>query len=212
MATAYRPKALEYEADSPRGLAWRMASYQKDPNYIRAMVLRDYGRSPTVGVIEGMIAAHKRTREAFANDHITAGAHYNPENDNGEAWRPRGLVKPPVLPVGNKVDTEKARGLGCGPTTRAVNEAVAEVFGIDPGEITGPSRNSYVVSARFVALRLLSEIKKEDGTPRFSTCHLGHLFGGRCGSTIRHALGTFNDRARAYPEMMEAYDALRGCA
>ena len=38
---------------------------------------------------------------------------------------------------------------------------------------------------------------------------IGAFFGGRDHSTVIHAIKTFDDRARAYPEMIEAYEALK---
>lgn len=41
--------------DGPLSLAWRMAAYSKDAGWIRAMVLRDYGRAPSTARIQEMI-------------------------------------------------------------------------------------------------------------------------------------------------------------
>lgn len=59
---------IEY-SEEPRGpdaLAKRMASYIRDPQRIRALVLREYGRAPGAARIPEMIADHERLRERFA--------------------------------------------------------------------------------------------------------------------------------------------------
>lgn len=95
------------------------------------------------------------------------------------------------------------------PVSKAVIAAVAQWFGLTPSQITGKSRFKYIVSARFVAMRLLHEMYYETGAKRFSYPMIGSFFGGRDHSTVIHAIKTFDDRARAYPEMIEAYEALR---
>ena len=95
------------------------------------------------------------------------------------------------------------------PLSTAVIESVAQWFDLTPSDITGKSRFGHIVSARFVAMRLLFEMRYEDGSRRFSYPMIGRFFGGRDHSTIIHAMRTFDDRARAYPEMREAYEALR---
>ena len=220
MATAYRPKALEYEADSPRGLAWRMSSYQKDPTYIRAMVMRDYGRSPTVNAIGDMIAAHKRNREMFSRDQYTDNDRYNPENDNGEPWRPASLVTaldiprkvandPPKTPV-DEADIANCEQTSFESPSARVLRLVGDYFGLKPEVITGKSRKSIHVSARFVAIQILFGMTYSDGRPRYTLTMIGKLFGGRDHSTIHHAVHSFEDRGRAYPEMVAAYEKLVG--
>lgn len=95
------------------------------------------------------------------------------------------------------------------PLSTAVIESVAEYFKLKPEDLTGKSRYGYIVSARFVAMRLLFEMRYEDGARRFSYPMIGRFFGGRDHSTVIHAMRTFDDRARAYPEMREAYEALK---
>ena len=95
------------------------------------------------------------------------------------------------------------------PMSRAVIRAVAEWFELEPEDLTGKSRISYIVSARFVAMRMLFDMRHDSGLRRFSYPMIGRFFGGRDHSTVIHAMRTFDDRARAYPEMLEAYEALR---
>lgn len=94
------------------------------------------------------------------------------------------------------------------PISEHTIEAVAKWFNLSPSDLTGRSRISYIVSARFVAMKLLHEIE-QCGVRRFSYPMIGRFFGGRDHSTVIHAIRTFHDRARAYPEMLEAYEALK---
>lgn len=96
-----------------------------------------------------------------------------------------------------------------GPTSRKIIGDVADWFEIKPSDITSRSRLAFVVTARFVAMRLIYDIRRDDGTRKFSYPMIGAFFGGRDHSTVIHALRTFDDRARAYPEMQEAYEALK---
>ena len=49
------PLKVYAEADTPESLAWRMTGYNKDPRWIRSMVLRDFGRAPSVARIREAI-------------------------------------------------------------------------------------------------------------------------------------------------------------
>ena len=59
------PVKVEHLAgDGPVTLAWRMAAYSKDASWIRAMVLRDYGRAPSAARIREMIE-YRRDKAAW---------------------------------------------------------------------------------------------------------------------------------------------------
>ena len=49
------PLKVYAEADTPESLAWRMTEHNKDARWIRAMVLREYGRAPSVARIREAI-------------------------------------------------------------------------------------------------------------------------------------------------------------
>ena len=95
------------------------------------------------------------------------------------------------------------------PVARGLIETVADWFGMEPSVITGTSRQSYAVSARAVAARLIREVKWENGSTRFSYPQIGKMLGNRDHSTIIAAVQNFDDRARKYGVMIEAYEALR---
>lgn len=95
------------------------------------------------------------------------------------------------------------------PTGVAIVKTVADWFNLRPEDIKGRSRKGYVVSARMVAIRLLREVKWSNGQSRFSYPQIGSMVGGRDHSTVIHAITVFDDRARRYGEMTEAYEALK---
>lgn len=95
------------------------------------------------------------------------------------------------------------------PIGRAIIESVADWFELSVGELIGNSRKAYDVSARMVAIRLLRDVTWDSGHPRFSYPQIGSMLGGRDHSTVIHAITTFDDRARKYGEMTEAYKALK---
>lgn len=106
---------------------------------------------------------------------------------------------------------EKFKAIQVGlPMSRAIIEAVAMWFDLRPADLIGRRRASHIVTARFVAMKLLHDQRNSDGDRKFSYPHIGQFFGGRDHSTVIHAMTTFYDRARAYPEMLEAYEDMKG--
>lgn len=218
-----------FDADGPVALAYRMAGYIADPAYIASYVRREYGRSPPIDKIKSMQDLHRRQRDEFRRV-AEAGCGYSAENDNGEAFRPRGLIRPakpkqqPPRKVIRLVDRRlpvlarnrqkhaalrNAKAVRAGPIAHSIICAVGEYFGLTPDQIVGSSRKHYIVTARFVTIRLLAEVKDSKGEPRFSMVQIGRIVGGRDHSTIIYAVDSFNDRARKYGAMTEAYEALR---
>lgn len=106
---------------------------------------------------------------------------------------------------------ERARQFKQGlPLGRGIIAAVAGWFGYSPDDLTGKSRKEHIVTARFVAAKLLRDQEwQHSGYVRFSYPEIGTLLGGRDHSTIIHACETFFDRARKFPAMLEAYEALK---
>lgn len=100
--------------------------------------------------------------------------------------------------------------LPLGPISERIIKLVASYFALTPQDILGRRRFNYIVTARFVAIRLLRDLKFEDGRPRFSYPQIGRLVGGRDHATILHAIRSYDDRAQKYPEMLEAYAFVKG--
>lgn len=210
-ATALDPRLTD--GDTPRALAWRMSSYRKDAKYIQAMVRRDYGKAPTIAQIEDMIQMRQRAAEFAEREHYTPG--YNPDNDNGEPFRVRGLVKGVARPAyGEKREplTEEelvALGGGVVGPSKKILAAVGKWFNLDPDTIRSDCRKQFVVSARYVAIRLIYELVDGDGERRFTNAMIARATGRGDHSTISHAIAYFDYRAKKFPEMLEAYEALK---
>lgn len=205
-----------YEADSPTGLAFRMAGYQRDAEYIRSMVLRDFGRAPSVASIKDMQDYRRKQREVPDE----RSSKYKGQADNGAHFQVRGIVPkqrpaPAPEPAPKPVDLSKVAANAKAKRVRIANErglieAVAVSFGITVANIFGPDRNPTFVSARCVAAMLLRDQKNDFGQPAYSYPMIGHLLGGRDHSSIRTYCKTFYGRARKYPDMLTVYNAMRG--
>ena len=76
--------------------------------------------------------------------------------------------------------------------------AVAEWFGMDPADITGRARRARYVSARWVAIQLMCEVKTADGHRRFSYPQIGAFLNNMDHSTVLNARDHFFDRARPF--------------
>lgn len=84
MASKLRERA---QADSPLGLAYRMAGYIKDASYIRSMVLRDYGRAPSLSEIKRMVQHSEAEREEFKRLSEERGKYEGGDTEDGEDYR-----------------------------------------------------------------------------------------------------------------------------
>ena len=96
------------------------------------------------------------------------------------------------------------------PFGEAVVAAVADWFYITEADIKSPSRAQMKVSARHTAIYILRQQKWPDGRHKFSMPEIAVLVGRQCHTTICHAVKTFHDRARKYPEMLAAVEAIDG--
>lgn len=79
----------EKDAEGPRCLARRMASYIADPHYIAAYVRREFGAGPTVADVRAMQTEHRRKRDSFAKPRMASRTF---ALDTGDHFRVRGLV------------------------------------------------------------------------------------------------------------------------
>ena len=78
----------------------------------------------------------------------------------------------------------------------------AELLGIKPGQIRGESRCACPVSARAA----ISIVLRERG---WSYARIGRALGNRDHRTVMHAIETFPNRIRKYPEANELLFVLR---
>jgi chromosomal replication initiator protein len=211
-----RERPSNYEADGHAAYARRLAGYMNDAGYIRALTIREYGIAPGVHRIQEWI--DKRHRDAAAIKRVVQNRHrIDPAANDGDDFKVVRLDLPKPTPkprIRRKavafVPPAKVRP----PVrlSRRVIDAVAEWFGLEPQDILGKSRAHHKVSARFVAIRILREMRFASGEHRFSFPDIGRVLEGRDHSTIIYAWNTFDDRARKYPEMREAYEDLRHLA
>lgn len=231
------PEALRIrgEADGPSAYATRLSTYLTDAKYIHAMTLREYGKAPAIAHIQRQIDRHRKSKEAFEKERHLGGANYIPDNDNGEHFRVRGLVAPERKEVARVPRTPKPRheltnedrtkgGMVAGEQTtanfkkrlsdsfapsKACIKAAAEWFDIEPDTVRSGSRHGFVISARYVAIKLMHDMRYSDGSPRFTLPMIAKAIGYKDHTTVCHAIATFEHRARKYPEMLEAYEALK---
>lgn len=212
------PREQSYYADSPKGLAYRMAGYQRDAEYIRNMVLRDYGRAPSVATIKEMQKHHQKQKEAF-NRSLYVDGNFSPKTPLGRHFQVAGLVKQdapaaakpkPVVAVVEPVAKAKPPkpktiwpswyippSLRRHPSFELI-EKVAADFGVTVGDIKGQTRRAIVVTAR----RVICKILRDRG---ISLPVIGKLLGGRDHSTIMHAVSQFDNQADTDIVMMDVY-------
>ena len=93
--------------DGPLSLAWRISAYSKDSGWIRAMVLRDYGRAPSAARIREMIEYRKQYRDPLT---YAVGGHGNPITTD-EAHR--AMMEQGSRDLGNAIDRVYYRGRRC---------------------------------------------------------------------------------------------------
>lgn len=91
---------------------------------------------------------------------------------------------------------------------RAVIDAAAEAFGLEPEQLLGRGKRRAVLMARAVAIRLIRDRTWENGEPRHSTPTIGGYF-GRDHSTVCWALEHFETYCRQFPAVGEIYEKLR---
>lgn len=212
MATSYRS-----EADGPDALARRMSTYKSDARYIRAMVCREYGRSPTIPEIEDMIAGYKRLVEAFASER-KADNSYIAENDNGDPFKPRCLIplaqrpRPPrkpkptvrfAMPVAR---AEPWPSWYVPPHTGAflagdLVKATAAVCGLTYNDLVGKGRSREFTHARAIVIRIL----RNRG---WSYPRIGKQLGDRDHTTIMHSYESWAVYVRLDPSVAEIHDKL----
>lgn len=185
-----------------------MAGYIRDPEYIRALVQREYGahRAPPLDTIKLMQADHQYLRAKFRDQYGDA-----PENDNLPEWRPVSLVTAPkpepvlfeAMPKPEQLETVELL------PSRRIIKGTAAAFKMSVADLLGKDRHKRFVVARAVAIRLLREQTWSDGTLRFSYPQIGRMMGGRDHSTVIHAINNFELYCRLHPEAKAAYDTLK---
>lgn len=186
---ALRVRDVEFDRD-PAFYAKHLASYISDASTIRTNTVRMFGRSPSLDIIKCMM----REAEAARNFQRRDMERLEEWNDNGNAWRPRGLVSPeppkPVFiePESIAVAIAKPKSRPVPKTPREVIAAIAADYGFTADEITGKARHRKFMMARNAAAYALK--KRGNSFPS-----VGKFLGGRDHSTIVHAVKRFEDMA-----------------
>lgn len=209
-----------WASDSAKGLAFRMASYNKDADYIHGMVTREYGggKLPTLRTIQAFINEHERSKQHAKKVAEKRGEPNELDGIDFEVGRfdlplPRkvrdyrrwdgGISRVAIAEVeaeGKAMPVE-------GPFTgKALATSVARAFGLSYKDITGPSRAVKNVCARAVIAKLLRERNREV----YSYPRIAKEIGRRDHSTIHNLLGIWPERCKRYPAMREVYLAMGG--
>lgn len=94
-----------------------------------------------------------------------------------------------------------------GTISQSIINSVATSYGVKPELLMGRSRKQKLVRARYVAMRLLRDVKWSDGRVRFSVPTIGLMF-GRDHSSVSYALQQFDDMADRDDQMRAVYEIL----
>lgn len=202
--SSHAPRAAWRTADCAYGLAYRMAGYIKDANYIARYVALEYGpaQAPSRKEVEAMQANHRASRERFKSVSET------PTKDEREtALR---LAREQAKPASETPETVVDLAPPMNPAERVIH-AVAYAFGLTPAALKSKRKMGRYVAARCVAAKLLHERRCEKGDKRTAFSAIGRILGGRDRSTIWHAVTvTFPVVAQYHPEAMAIYKRLGG--
>lgn len=193
--------------DTPIAYA-RAIAYLGDASKIRARTCDMFGRSPPLAACERIIA--ERAGKLAPANLIGAG---EPDDTDAKHFKPRGLVKgvtPPRIRQPAMVLTiaVENRGLDLAiPTELAA--AIAKAFGVSRIAMLGHSRDTQVVAARSVYIRLLRDRLDEKGEHRFSLKQIAKRINRNDHSTVTHMLATYPVRAKRFPQMDAVYRELK---
>jgi len=80
-------------------------------------------------------------------------------------------------------------------TSELIQQLVAEHFGVEPEQLTGPRRNKMVVFPRQIAMYLMRELTSA------SLSEIGAAFGGRDHTTVLHSLGKIEQLLDTDPQV-----------
>jgi hypothetical protein len=192
--------------------ARHLATYIASPLKIEALVKQDWTTCPPLhDIAEWRYQHERRSRQEFAPRSFK-GQEYN---DNGEHWRPRSFVKPPLgcevrqrdyinVEGSGPVEHIKLPPLPDGLFETRINiparliASVAEDFGLTPDELVSKSRFQTNAHARSVVIRLLFE-------RGHSSTQIGRRL-NRDHSSVLHARGMFDIYAKMNPVVGLSYE------
>lgn len=184
-------------AQGPSHMASRLATYIKDPSTIRAHVLNEYGRCPSLDYIKAEIAKHNRPLRQDVGEPTDAdGVNYTPQGfERQKKEKKREWVPPPptIMPWPKWFKPHGTRM----PVSMII-KGVAFDFCVTPEQLISTTRSSSLVAARSVIARIL-----RDRGHSFPV--VGRLLGGRDHSTIMNSIRMFDIYAERDPRVKEAY-------
>lgn len=73
-------------------------------------------------------------------------------------------------------------------TMRSIAEHVALRSGVSMDDLKGPSARRAITRPRQEAYWITRQVKRPDGTPRYSLTMIGQFYGGRDHTTIRYGV------------------------
>lgn len=212
--------AEKLEANGPQALAFRMAGYIADPNYIASYVAREYGkhRAPTVEQCKAYRETHERRKAEFRrlSERCDLAERQRQEAaENREKMRRAARAAEQARIDAKRAemaaaDAQAAREALSGfmSLSNRIVAAVAFAFAMPVSYMTSPSRARRAVLARFVAIRLLRDQMDDKGRHRFSTPQIGRMVGRSDHSTVLHALHNFDKQMAASPSSLAIYTRL----
>lgn len=186
---------------TPRHYAGKLL-YLSCPSTIRQRVLEMFDSAPSIDEIKSMQEAHR----SFT--HIEGHHCKDYEPDPTPDYAPRGLIRerPPAPPEFGKVNFA---AIPEGLIQDRVLFAVAEAFSTSVRELVSLSRVNKLVQARFVAARLLRDIKKPDGQHRFTLPGIARVMGRKSHEAAEYSLKRFEIERIRDPKIERVYQTLR---
>lgn len=190
-------------ATGPNEMARHLATYIKDPSTIRAYVLNNFARAPSLDYIKAEIEKNNRP---FSRDIE------EPQPSDAEEFAPTFRAnrvkpvkaKPKPEPIPEEI-VERFLRLP-EPTQKHVKpdgaaflvDSVGEDFQLSPKSMRGPSRFKCMFHARSVVVKLL----REQG---WSYPRIGRALGGRDHSTVINSHAMFETYAQRDSRVLESY-------
>ena len=193
--------------DTPISYA-RAIAYLGDASKIRARTCDMFGRSPPLFICERIVT--ERAQRMAPDNLLGAG---EPQDTDERPFTVRRLVKGvsvarPRLAVAVVTLPVERKGLDLSiPGELAL--AICKAFEVTPAAMFGHSRDTQVVAARSVFIRILRERKTPKGEHRFSMAAIAKRVNRNDHTTIRHMLQTYEARAKRFPQMDRVYQELK---
>lgn len=176
-------------------MAQHLSKYITDPSTIHAHCINSWGRSPSIQTIRGYQAQFQKRVKRVDEPRPSDALHYKPPI--------RRMVAPAQMPVVAEVKPSD------GPISKRILKAVADTFRVEADDVAGLSRHKKHLRPRYMAIKLLRDVKWADGANRFSLPHIGMFLSNRDHSTVVNALKRFGEICEKDEEYRKAYERLK---